>query len=104
MRIERVSSNKVGQFAVVLEVICVYVYRIYYFWYDFFPYQDLTKIIFASCQKVFEVAHSLFMVDVRKAAGDTLEYHKVSCFYIYLHFESQSKMVSSYAIIITKMK
>ncbi|XP_058760237.1 CBL-interacting serine/threonine-protein kinase 24 [Vicia villosa] len=44
MRIERVSSNKVGQFAVVLEV--------------------------------FEVAHSLFMVDVRKAAGDTLEYHK----------------------------
>ncbi|CAL5198638.1 unnamed protein product [Lathyrus oleraceus] len=44
MRIERVSSNKVGQFAVVLEV--------------------------------FEVAPSLFMVDVRKAAGDTLEYHK----------------------------
>lgn len=44
MRIERVCSNKVGQFAVVLEV--------------------------------FEVAPSLFMVDVRKAAGDTLEYHK----------------------------
>lgn len=44
MRIERVSVNKVGQFAVVLEV--------------------------------FEVAPSLFMVDVRKAAGDTLEYHK----------------------------
>lgn len=44
MRIERASSNKVGQFSVVLEV--------------------------------FEVAPSLFMVDVRKAAGDTLEYHK----------------------------
>ncbi|KAF7806391.1 CBL-interacting serine/threonine-protein kinase 24 isoform X1 [Senna tora] len=28
--------------------------------------------------KVFEVAPSLFMVDVRKAAGDTLDYHKVS--------------------------
>ncbi|EOY31091.1 Salt overly sensitive protein 2a isoform 4 [Theobroma cacao] len=44
-RLEGISANKVGQFAVVLEV--------------------------------FEVAPSLFMVDVRKAAGDTLEYHKV---------------------------
>nr|AIZ68215.1 CBL-interacting protein kinase 09-like protein [Albuca bracteata] len=44
IRLEGVSSNKMGQFAVVLEV--------------------------------FEVAPSLFMVDVRKAAGDTLEYHK----------------------------
>ncbi|XP_039039131.1 CBL-interacting serine/threonine-protein kinase 24-like isoform X2 [Hibiscus syriacus] len=43
-RLEGRSANKVGQFAVVLEV--------------------------------FEVAPSLFMVDVRKAAGDTLEYHK----------------------------
>ncbi|XVF34646.1 hypothetical protein REPUB_Repub18cG0076800 [Reevesia pubescens] len=43
-RLEGVSANKVGQFAVVLEV--------------------------------FEVAPALFMVDVRKAAGDTLEYHK----------------------------
>ncbi|KAL6974198.1 Son of sevenless 2 [Sarracenia purpurea var. burkii] len=43
-RLEGASANKVGQFAVVLEV--------------------------------FEVAPSLFMVDVRKAAGDTLEYHK----------------------------
>ncbi|XWS17136.1 hypothetical protein CRYUN_Cryun33cG0042600 [Craigia yunnanensis] len=43
-RLERISANKVGQFAVVLEV--------------------------------FEVAPSLFMVDVQKAAGDTLEYHK----------------------------
>ncbi|KAK6248387.1 hypothetical protein QUC31_019952 [Theobroma cacao] len=43
-RLEGISANKVGQFAVVLEV--------------------------------FEVAPSLFMVDVRKAAGDTLEYHK----------------------------
>ncbi|KAL6519137.1 Son of sevenless 2 [Orobanche gracilis] len=45
-RLEGVSSNRTGQFAVVLEV--------------------------------FEVAPSLFMVDVRKAAGDTLEYHKDS--------------------------
>ncbi|KAL3532324.1 hypothetical protein ACH5RR_005845 [Cinchona calisaya] len=43
-RLEGVSANKAGQFAVVLEV--------------------------------FEVAPSLFVVDVRKAAGDTLEYHK----------------------------
>ncbi|KAK7264919.1 hypothetical protein RJT34_32532 [Clitoria ternatea] len=44
MRLEGISANKVGQFAVVMEV--------------------------------FEVAPSLFMVDVRKAAGDTLDYHK----------------------------
>ncbi|XP_027332806.1 CBL-interacting serine/threonine-protein kinase 24 isoform X2 [Abrus precatorius] len=44
MRLEGISINKVGQFAVVLEV--------------------------------FEVAPSLFMVDVRKAAGDTFDYHK----------------------------
>ncbi|TKY54847.1 CBL-interacting protein kinase 24 [Spatholobus suberectus] len=44
VRLEGVSANKVGQFAVVLEV--------------------------------FEVAPSLFMVDVRKAAGDTFDYHK----------------------------
>lgn len=31
--------------------------------------------------QVFEVAPSLFMVDVRKVAGDTLEYHRV-CFVI----------------------
>ncbi|KAI9191605.1 hypothetical protein LWI28_010771 [Acer negundo] len=43
-RLEGMSANKGGQFAVVLEV--------------------------------YEVAPSLFMVDVRKAAGDTLEYHK----------------------------
>ncbi|GMN58210.1 hypothetical protein TIFTF001_027310 [Ficus carica] len=43
-RLEGISANRTGQFAVVLEV--------------------------------FEVAPSLFMVDVRKAAGDTLEYHK----------------------------
>lgn len=44
IRLEGISANKAGQFAVVLEV--------------------------------FEVAPSLFMVDARKAAGDTLEYHK----------------------------
>ncbi|KAH0774363.1 hypothetical protein KY290_011500 [Solanum tuberosum] len=43
-RIEGVTANRAGQFAIVLEV--------------------------------FQVAPSLFMVDVRKAAGDTLEYHK----------------------------
>ncbi|KAB2598950.1 CBL-interacting serine/threonine-protein kinase 24-like [Pyrus ussuriensis x Pyrus communis] len=43
-RLEGISANRMGQFAVVLEV--------------------------------YEVAPSLFMVDVRKAAGDTLEYHK----------------------------
>ncbi|XP_020592666.1 CBL-interacting protein kinase 24 isoform X2 [Phalaenopsis equestris] len=49
MRLEGVSSNKMSQLAIVLEV--------------------------------FEVAPSLFMVDVRKAAGDTLQYHR---FYKYL--------------------
>ncbi|KAL4654090.1 hypothetical protein ACB092_01G353200 [Castanea dentata] len=44
IRLEGISANNAGQFAVVLEV--------------------------------FEVAPSLFMVDARKAAGDTLEYHK----------------------------
>ncbi|OIT29605.1 PREDICTED: CBL-interacting serine/threonine-protein kinase 24-like [Nicotiana attenuata] len=43
-RIEGITANKAGHFAVVMEV--------------------------------FQVAPSLFMVDVRKAAGDTLEYHK----------------------------
>ncbi|CAL5042032.1 unnamed protein product [Urochloa decumbens] len=44
LRLEGTSSNRMSQFAVVLEV--------------------------------FEVAPSLFMVDVRKVAGDTLEYHR----------------------------
>ncbi|MCL7046113.1 hypothetical protein MKW94_008706 [Papaver nudicaule] len=44
MRLEGLSANKIGRFAVALEV--------------------------------YEVAPSLFMVDVRKASGDTLEYHK----------------------------
>ncbi|CAO2822647.1 unnamed protein product [Amaranthus hypochondriacus] len=48
-RLEGVSSNRGGPFAVVLEV--------------------------------YEVAPSLFMVDVRKAAGDTLEYHKFYKFF-----------------------
>ncbi|KAI7988619.1 CBL-interacting serine/threonine-protein kinase 24 [Camellia lanceoleosa] len=43
-RLEGMSVNKIGQFAIVLEV--------------------------------FEVAPFLFMVDVRKATGDTNEYHK----------------------------
>lgn len=43
-RIEGLTANRAGPFAVVLEV--------------------------------FQVAPSLFMVDVRKVAGDTLEYHK----------------------------
>lgn len=43
-RLEGISANKAGQFAVVVEI--------------------------------YEVAPSLFMVDTRRAAGDTLEYHK----------------------------
>ncbi|KAH1217141.1 CBL-interacting protein kinase 24 [Glycine max] len=46
VRLEGVSANRVGPFAVVLEV--------------------------------FEVAPSLFMVDVRRATGDTFDYHKSS--------------------------
>ena len=37
--------------------------------------------------EVYEVAPSLFMVDVRKAAGDTLEYHKARIFIIILLFK-----------------
>lgn len=86
MRIERVSSNKTGQFSVVLEVICFYFCCIYYFWYEnSISLWDLIEIIFVSFQKVYEVAPSLFMVDVRKAAGETLEYHKVS---LYLHISA----------------
>ncbi|KAH9602104.1 hypothetical protein KSS87_021638 [Heliosperma pusillum] len=48
-RLEGISANNAGPFAVVLEV--------------------------------YEVAPSLFMVDVRKAAGETLEYHKVRIFH-----------------------
>ncbi|RZC53809.1 hypothetical protein C5167_012652 [Papaver somniferum] len=44
MRLEGLSANKIGCFAVALEI--------------------------------YEVAPSLFMIDVRKASGDTLEYHK----------------------------
>lgn len=29
--------------------------------------------------QIFEVAPSLFVVELRKAGGDTLEYHKVQC-------------------------
>ncbi|KAH1101915.1 hypothetical protein GYH30_036452 [Glycine max] len=48
VRLEGVSANRVGPFAVVLEV--------------------------------FEVAPSLFMVDVRRATGDTFDYHKETLF------------------------
>lgn len=37
--------------------------------------------LYTYSSKVYEVAPSLFMVDVRKAAGDTLEYHKVTLLY-----------------------
>lgn len=42
-------------------------------------YDFCFTVSFISVMQVFEVAPSLFMVDVRKAAGDTLEYHKVGC-------------------------
>ncbi|KAG6771418.1 hypothetical protein POTOM_022780 [Populus tomentosa] len=51
-RLEGISENKAGQFAVVLEV--------------------------------YEVAPSLFMVDARKASGETLEYHKNPPFVMFL--------------------
>ncbi|KAF9614966.1 hypothetical protein IFM89_021396 [Coptis chinensis] len=37
--------------------------------------------------KVFEVAPALFMVDVRKASGDTLEYHKVRLYFLLLNVD-----------------
>ena len=45
--------------------------------------------------KVYEVAPSLFMVDVRKATGDTLEYHKVSFLLhiLYSFFSLETQML-----------
>jgi hypothetical protein len=37
----------------------------------------MVLILLIALYQVFEVAPSLFMVDVRKVAGDTLEYHRV---------------------------
>lgn len=69
-RLEGVSEKKGGQFAVVLEVDIIS-------YSPFFFKQFTSEQIFSQVQ-VFEVAPSLFMVDVRKASGDCLEYHKVS--------------------------
>lgn len=105
MRIEGLSVNKVGQFAVVLEVTCFYFCSIYYFLLENFVSVWLWimfKIIFVSCQKVYEVAPCLYMVDVRKAAGDTLDYHKVSfCIYIYiyLHFPIARSVFSNHLLL-----
>ncbi|GAB4832856.1 Son of sevenless 2 [Ancistrocladus abbreviatus] len=64
-RLEGVSANTTGQFAVVLEV--------------------------------FEVAPSLFMVDVRKAAGETLEYRKDYLYVPCMHeHRSRGKIVMRY--------
>lgn len=44
-------------------------------------YREVSEIsILVRHLQVYEVAPSLFMIEVRKAAGDTLEYHKVSVY------------------------
>ena len=53
------------------------------------------------------MAPSLFMVDVRKAAGDMLEYHKVSSvFYVIqnFHLVSQTLFVSLFIMYKLQMK
>ncbi|KAH8506339.1 hypothetical protein H0E87_013242, partial [Populus deltoides] len=57
-RLEGISENNAGQFAVVLEN------------------KNYTKKL-SFMLRFYEVAPSLFMVDARKASGETLEYHKV---------------------------
>jgi hypothetical protein len=34
--------------------------------------------------KVFEVTPSLYMVELRKSNGDTLEFHKVNCMILFI--------------------
>ncbi|KAF6156675.1 hypothetical protein GIB67_017811, partial [Kingdonia uniflora] len=78
MRLEGISANKTGQFAVVVEVTFIFNMFIA------FPVAVLGLVVVSvvsnialwSHYQVYEVAPSLFMVDVRKASGDTLEYHK----------------------------
>ena len=74
LRLEGAALNRMSQFAVVLEVksCCALVGHL--------SLQNVMQPF--SCfevhlNQVFEVAPSLFMVDVRKVAGDTLEYHRV---------------------------
>ena len=58
-------------FKIFINFLFVLVYR----------YKYKSKSVISFSMQVFEVASSLFMVDVRKASGDTLEYHKVRPFY-----------------------
>lgn len=73
-RLEGLSSIKAGQLAVVIEVIiacCDCNISLLCFSLRVSSKLKLTYM------QIYEVAPSLFMVDVRKAAGETLEYHKV---------------------------
>ncbi|GJR26525.1 CBL-interacting serine/threonine-protein kinase 24-like protein [Tanacetum coccineum] len=53
---------------------------------------------FAAVLEVYEVAPSLFMVDVRKAAGDTLEYHKASDFIFLLFLLNDDMLTRRYGV------
>jgi len=74
LRLEGAALNRMSQFAVVLEVKSCSA---------LVGHLSLQNVMQSfSCfevhlNQVFEVAPSLFMVDVRKVAGDTLEYHMV---------------------------
>ena len=68
------SYNRMSQFAVVLEVrSCGPSVRN---WSVHDVMQSFSRFE-VNCYQIFEVAPSLYMVDVRKVAGDTLEYHRV---------------------------
>lgn len=80
LRLEGVSSNRMGPFAVVLEVVSSSSSVFLLSSHNFIQLFSFCKV---HSYQVFEVAPSLFMVDVRKVAGDTLEYHRVCSLILY---------------------
>ena len=74
LRLEGTSYNRMSQFAVVLEVRSCSPSARNWSVHDVMQSFSRFKV---NCYQIFEVAPSLYMVDVRKVAGDTLEYHRV---------------------------
>lgn len=74
MKLENVKAGRKGNLNVATEVIKHFLnwFRTNYFPF-FFLHNSYGFFIF----QIFQVAPSLHMVEVRKAKGDTLEFHKV---------------------------
>lgn len=78
LRLENMKAGRKGNLKVATEVMAPNIHNcVRKTWESLFPHL---------CQ-VFQVAPSLHMVEVRKAKGDTLEFHKVCyCFLYSSHF------------------